>query len=55
MSVWAAPLLRYAQAAALQLGDRAAYASAVLPELGGAAARSTRPYTGQIPPAVSPR
>lgn len=55
MSVWAAPLLRYAQAAALQLGDRAAYAAAVLPELGGAAARSTRPYTGQTPPATAPR
>ena len=55
MSVWAAPLLRYAQAAALQLGDRAAYAAAVLPEVGGAAARSTRPYTGRIPPAAAPR
>jgi multicomponent K+:H+ antiporter subunit D len=55
MSVWAAPLLRYAQAAALQLSDRPAYAAAVLPELGGAAARSTRPYTGQAPPASAPR
>ncbi|MDO9283588.1 MAG: monovalent cation/H+ antiporter subunit D [Aquabacterium sp.] len=52
MSVWAAPMLRYAQAAALQLSDRAAYAAAVLPELGGAAARSTRPYTGQAAPAT---
>ncbi len=47
LSVWAAPLLRYCYAAAHQLGDRAAYAAAVLPELGGAAARSTQPYTGQ--------
>jgi multicomponent K+:H+ antiporter subunit D len=55
MSVTAAPLLRYAQAAAQQLGDRAAYADAVLPELGGAAARSTRPYTGEAPPAGAAR
>jgi len=47
LSVWAAPLLRYTAAAANQLGDRAAYANAVLPELGGAAARSTQPYTGR--------
>ena len=48
MSVWAAPLMRYTQAAAVQLMDRAAYAAAVLPESAGAAARTTRPYTGQV-------
>ena len=47
LSLWAAPLLRYTAAAANQLGDRAAYANAVLPELGGATARSTQPYTGR--------
>jgi len=47
MSVFAAPLQRYTQAAALQLADRKAYADAVLGEQGGAAARTTRPYTGQ--------
>jgi multicomponent K+:H+ antiporter subunit D len=51
MSLFAAPLTRYTQAAALQLADRAAYARAVLPELGGEAADSTRPYTGRPEPA----
>jgi len=46
MSVFAAPLQRYTQAAALQLADRKAYADAVLGEQGGADARTTRPYTG---------
>jgi multicomponent K+:H+ antiporter subunit D len=50
MSLLAAPLTRYTDATAAQLTDRAAYARAVLPELGGAAAQSTRPYTGQLPP-----
>jgi multicomponent K+:H+ antiporter subunit D len=47
MSVFAAPLQAYTQAAAAQLLDRNAYAEAVLGEQGGAAARTTRPYTGQ--------
>ena len=46
MSIFAAPLQRYTQAAAAQLLDRDAYAAAVLGEQGGAAARTTRPYTG---------
>jgi multicomponent K+:H+ antiporter subunit D len=46
MSVYAAPLQRYTQAAAEQLLDRNAYADAVLGEQGGAAARTVRPYTG---------
>jgi multicomponent K+:H+ antiporter subunit D len=53
MSVLAAPLMRYTDAAALQLTDRAAYARAVLPEMGGAAAQTTRPYTGQRPAAAA--
>jgi len=48
LSVWADPLQRYTQAAALQLQDRAAYAEAVL--LNGTATRSTRPYTGVVEP-----
>ena len=47
LGVWAAPLLRYTDAAARQLGDRAAYAAAVLSGPGGTAARSAQPYTGQ--------
>ena len=47
LSVWAAPLLRYTDAAAHQLGDRAAYAAAVLSGPGGAAARIAQPYSGQ--------
>jgi multicomponent K+:H+ antiporter subunit D len=50
MSVFAAPIQRYTAAAALQLQDRAAYAGAVLPESGGAAAQTTRPYRGVNPP-----
>ena len=41
LSVLAAPVQRYTQAAAMQLLDRAAYADAVL---GDVAARTTRPY-----------
>jgi multicomponent K+:H+ antiporter subunit D len=44
MTVWAAPLQRYSQAAAVQLSDTAGYARAVLPESGGAKAVTTRPY-----------
>jgi multicomponent K+:H+ antiporter subunit D len=44
MSVFAAPLMRYTDAAAEQLVDRAAYADAVLGDLGGEAADTTRPY-----------
>ena len=44
MSAFAAPIQRYTAATALQLVDRAAYARAVLPEQGGAAADTTRPY-----------
>ncbi len=44
LSVWAAPVQRYTEAAARQLADRSAYARAVLPELGGPAAESVRPY-----------
>jgi multicomponent K+:H+ antiporter subunit D len=44
MSAFAAPIQRYTAAAAAQLADRAAYARAVLPEQGGADARTTRPY-----------
>jgi multicomponent K+:H+ antiporter subunit D len=44
MSVYATPLMRYTDAASVQLLDRAAYAEAVLAEQGGAAARTARPY-----------
>ncbi len=47
MSVFAAPLQRYTQAAAIQLRDRSAYFAAVLGEQGGAAARTTRPFDGK--------
>jgi multicomponent K+:H+ antiporter subunit D len=43
MSVWAAPLQRYTDAAAAQLRDRAAYARAVL-GADGEAIETTRPY-----------
>jgi multicomponent K+:H+ antiporter subunit D len=52
MSVFAAPIQRYTTAAALQLQDRAAYARAVLPEMGGAKAQTTRPY--RLEPAFKP-
>ena len=51
LSVRAAPVTRYTDATAAQLADRAAYARAVLPELGGAAANSAVPYTGRVPSA----
>jgi multicomponent K+:H+ antiporter subunit D len=44
MTVFAAPLQRYTEAAALQLQDRAAYARAVLGEHGGEGADTARPY-----------
>lgn len=46
LAVAASPLKRYTDAAALQLADRALYAEAVLGPVGGAAARTTRPYRG---------
>ena len=48
LSVAAAPAQRYTRAAAEQLTDVAAYARAVLPEVGGAQPQSTRPYTGRV-------
>jgi multicomponent K+:H+ antiporter subunit D len=47
MSVFAAPIERYAAAAALQLNDRAAYALAVLGAR-GEATETTRPYSGRV-------
>jgi multicomponent K+:H+ antiporter subunit D len=47
MSVFAAPIQRYTAAAALQLGDRGAYARAVL-DARGEATETTRPYSGRI-------
>ena len=52
LSVVASPVTRYTDATARQLTDRAAYARAVLPELGGERAISVRPYTGQRPAAA---
>ena len=54
LSVLAAPLTAYTDAAARQLGDTAAYARAVLPELGAERAVSTQPYTGRRPAAQAP-
>jgi multicomponent K+:H+ antiporter subunit D len=51
MAVLAAPIKTYTDAAALQLGDRSAYAEAVLQAQGGVNARTTRPYDG-VPPAA---
>ncbi len=48
MSVFAAPIQRYTAAAAQQLGDRAAYAKAVL---GSERSETTRPYRFTPPPA----
>ncbi|WP_066337478.1 monovalent cation/H+ antiporter subunit D [Azohydromonas lata] len=48
LSVAAAPVQRYARAAAEQLVDVAGYAQAVLPQAGGAQPHSTRPYTGRV-------
>jgi len=52
MTVWAAPIQRYTDAAAAQLQDRAAYARAVLGEQGGEEAVTVRPY--RVPPAAAP-
>ena len=55
MTVFAAPLQRYTTAAAAQLGDRAAYARAVLGEQGGEAADTARPYRlAPATPAAAP-
>ncbi|MCP5290211.1 MAG: monovalent cation/H+ antiporter subunit D [Burkholderiaceae bacterium] len=51
MSALAAPIQRYTAAAAAQLGDRAAYARAVLGEA-GEAIDTTRPYRFAPPPAA---
>jgi multicomponent K+:H+ antiporter subunit D len=51
LSLAAAPVTRYTDATARQLVDRAAYARAVLPELGGDRAVTVRPYTGERPAA----
>ncbi len=53
LSIFAAPIQRYTMATALQLGDRAAYARAVLGEQGGMAADTARPYDGKAPPAAA--
>jgi len=55
MSAAAAPIQRYTAAAAAQLMDRDAYARAVLPEQGGPAARTARPYRIGAPPAEGTR
>ncbi len=52
LTVFAAPIQRYTAAAALQLQDRDAYARAVLPEMGGPAADTARPYRLPQPPAL---
>jgi multicomponent K+:H+ antiporter subunit D len=49
MSVWAAPIQRYTEAAARQLQDRAAYADAVLGAQAGRG-ETTRPYRGAPEP-----
>jgi multicomponent K+:H+ antiporter subunit D len=54
MSVFAAPIQRYTSAAAAQLGDRAAYARAVLGER-GVDIDTTRPYRGTGDAAPAPR
>lgn len=46
LAVFASPLKRYADAAAVQLSDRTGYADVVLREVGGAQATTTRPYRG---------
>jgi multicomponent K+:H+ antiporter subunit D len=53
LSVLAAPLLRYTQAAAVQLVDTQAYARAVLGEEGAQPRPTTQPYTGQRPAATA--
>jgi multicomponent K+:H+ antiporter subunit D len=59
LAVAASPMKRYTDAAAAQLADRNLYADAVLQAVGGAAARTTRPYNGgegevRLPPKESP-
>jgi multicomponent K+:H+ antiporter subunit D len=54
LSLAAAPVTRYTDATARQLTDRAAYARAVLPELGGERAVTVRPYTGERPISPTP-
>jgi len=53
MSVFAAPIQRYTDAAALQLEDREAYARVVLGAR-GAATETTRPYTGRVDAPATP-
>jgi multicomponent K+:H+ antiporter subunit D len=56
LAVFASPVKRYTDAAALQLLDKAAYAEAVLGAQGGASANTTRPYDGKgtpLPAAVT--
>jgi len=53
MSVWAAPLQRYAAQAAAQLQDREAYARAVLVDA-GLGVPTTRPYRFPPPPENKP-
>ena len=54
MAVLAAPVKSYTDAAALQLGDRTAYAEAVLRAQGGVVTPTTRPYDGAVPAAHQP-
>jgi multicomponent K+:H+ antiporter subunit D len=51
ITVYADRLQRYVIEAALQLGDHAAYARAVLPESGGERAITVRPYRHPVPEA----
>ncbi len=51
MAVFASPIKRYADAAATQLSRPADYAQAVLGLEAGEPSRTTRPYTGNAPPA----
>ena len=55
MSLWAAPIMRYTEAAARQLGDRAAYAAAVLAPAADPPFSSTQPYSGRATPATGDR
>lgn len=55
LAVWASPLVRYTQAAAAQLADKAAYASAVLGLPAGAPSNTTRPYDGSRGPVSAPK
>jgi len=55
LSVWAAPVMRYTEAAARQLADRAGYAAAVLAPAAGVSTDTTQPYTGRRTPAAGER